>query len=207
MYKSYSNPGQRPRPPVAGCVLAGGKSLRMGTDKALLELDGKPLIIHALEQFWGFGEIFVSAADSESYAFTDVRIIVDERPGMGPLGGIISVLKATESVHVCFRPVDAPFVPAGLHRVLSAYCLLKDASVPTYQGRVEPLLACFSKTALMVLEALATAGEFKIAEVFSRLNTTYVPLDAPDITGLFGNPAGYLINVNDMDTFELLKRR
>ena len=193
----------------------------MGADKALLELHGKPLIMLALESFQGFPEILVSAAETESYAFTGARVVPDERPGMGPLGGIISVLKAAEAELVCFRPVDAPLVPAGLHLALAGECASTvcdaatagappstgyDATVPTFKGKPEPLLACFSKTALPALESLAAQGNYKAADAFPLLNTSYISLDEPGLLARFGDPSSYLINANDRESFETLIR-
>jgi molybdopterin-guanine dinucleotide biosynthesis protein A len=197
--------------PVCGCVLAGGGSTRMGSDKALLEIDSKPLIIHALESFAGFSEILISAKDSahdnDYYAFTGALIIPDERPGLGPLGGFVSVLKKAAHSLVCFRPVDAPFVPAGLHLLLMEACAGKDAAVPVSNGKPEPLLACFSKTALPVLETLLSDGDLKAADAFPLLDTACIPLDSPEMTACFGDPSTYLININDPETFAALRYR
>jgi len=192
---------------VAGCVLAGGQSRRMGTDKALLEFEGKPLIACALERLSGFSEIFVSAAAAESYAFTGARIVPDEHPGMGPLGGFISALRAADSDYVCFRPVDAPLIPAELHYLIAGACLGKDAAVPTVNGFAEPLLACLSKTALTVLEELASGKNYKAGDAFPLLETAYVTLENPDIFSAFGEPSAYLVNANDPDTFAKLGKR
>ncbi|MCL2110967.1 MAG: molybdenum cofactor guanylyltransferase [Clostridiales bacterium] len=235
---------------VAGCVLAGGMSRRMGTDKALLELDGRLLIEIAMDGFCGFPEVFVSAGDAEGcgrYAFTSVRVIPDERPSLGPLGGIVSALKASERMFVCFRPVDAPLVPAALHRLMARACSAiptesspiptknnattvgatpavgrpptldtaptldtthapapYDAAVPTFHGSTEPLLACFSKSAIPVLEGLAEKNALKVTDAFPLLNTTYVPLDAPEHISTLGDPATYLANANDPQTLSKL---
>jgi len=192
---------------VAGCVLAGGKSRRMGTDKAMLDLDGRPLIIHAIEGFSCFPEVLVSASDAEGYAFTGVRTVPDERPGLGPLVGFFSALRASDADYVCFRPVDVPFVPAELHSTLAGECIGKDAAVPTYKGLLEPLLVCLSKTALPALENLLDSGELKASLLFSMLDTAFVPLDTPDMRSSLGDPSAYLVNVNDPDSFAKLGKR
>ena len=186
----------------------------MGSDKALLELNGKPLIALGLEALARFPEIIISAANAETYApFTgaNVRIVPDELPGIGPLGGIISALKAASFDHICFRPVDAPLIPPQLHKILltepkgDGSCGTPfDAAVPTYRGNPEPLLACFSKTALPVLESLTAEGKYKAAEAFPLLNTYYIDLETPELISLLGDPAVYLINANTPETFQKL---
>ena len=185
-------------------MLAGGKSRRMGTDKALLEFGGTPLIEVALERFSGFDEVFISAPDTGAYAFTGARAIPDESPGMGPLGGIISVLKAAGQELVCFRPVDAPLVPAGLHIFLAEACACRDAAVPAFSGAPEPLLSCFSKKALPALEGLAARGALKVADAFPLLDAAWVDLGSPELVKRFGDPARYLVNANDPETFSKL---
>jgi len=185
----------------AGCVLAGGRSRRMGTDKALLELDGKPLIAIALERLSAFPEVFISAAAKDSYASFGARVVADEEPGLGPLGGFLSALKAARSEYVCFRPVDAPFVPAELHPMLAKACLGKDAAVPVCKGSLEPLIACLAKSALPAIEGLVAAKNYKAADVFPLLDTSYIELDDPETILEFGDPKEYLVNANDPLTF------
>jgi len=188
----------------SGCVLAGGKSRRMGTDKALLEYNGKTLLSIAVEHFSGCPEILVSTSDAEQYILSGVQVVPDEQPGMGPLGGFISALRASRSAFVCFRPVDAPLVPGELHSMLANACLGRDAAVPVSKGSVEPLLACLSKTAMPVLEGSASGGFYKAGNIFSLLDTIYVPLDTPEMLNRFGDPSVYLHNANDPDSFEKL---
>jgi len=192
---------------VAGCVLAGGQSTRMGTDKALLELNGKTLIAHAIEKLSGFEEIIISAADPNDYAFTGIRVVPDDQPGLGPLGGFISVLKAIDSEYVCFRPVDAPLIPAKLHTLLLESCVGKDAAVPTHKKSVEPLIACVAKSALPVLERQIASGKHKASDAFSLLDTSFIYLDSKEMLRDLGNPKEYLINANDPAAFAKLGKR
>jgi len=192
---------------AAGCVLAGGKSRRMGEDKALLIYNGKTLIAHALEQFSGFSEVFISAAEPDNYVFTGARVIPDVLKGIGPLGGFISSLKAAGSDYVCFRPVDAPLFPAEIHSLLAGACLGKDAAVPVFGKSIEPLLACLSRSALPALEKLASEGNYKTSGVFPLLDTVYLDLDAHEMKCWFGDPSEYLLNANDPLTFEKIMKR
>ncbi|MDR3363995.1 MAG: molybdenum cofactor guanylyltransferase [Clostridiales Family XIII bacterium] len=208
VFDIHKSPGTWPVR-AAGCVLAGGRSRRMGTDKALLELGGKTLVAIAVGRFRAFPEVMVSAADPDRYAFAGVRVVPDEKPGMGPLGGFLSALKAAGAPLVCFRPVDAPLVPAGLHMILAANAAAANAAavVPVFCGRPEPLLACLSKSALPALEEQVRAGILKAAHLFPLLDTVYLPLEAPELISLFGNPEDWLVNANDPDTFSKLGKR
>jgi len=191
----------------SGCILAGGKSVRMGTNKALLELDGKTLLSIAVEKMSWFQELLISAANPEDYSFTGIRIVPDERPGIGPLGGIISALKATDTDLICFRPVDAPLFPSELHRIITEACFGKDAAVPVFGGLPEPLFSCYSKTALPALEKLAEENTYKVAEAFPLLDVHYLDLESPQFTARFGDPGEYLINLNTLKAFSQIKQK
>jgi len=179
----------------------------MGTDKALLELGGKTLIVIAAESFTGFPEILISAADNDGYSLTGASVIADEIPGIGPLGGIISALRVAKFDYVCFRPVDAPLFPSGLSQKITTACIGKDISVPVSGGKTEPLFSCFSKTALPALERLVRDGNYKVNEAFPLLDAAFIELGSEKMVSLFGDPADYLINANDKEAFKKLGRR
>jgi len=197
----------KPPPGSAGCVLAGGKSERMGTDKALLDFEGKTFIEHAIEKLSCFPEVYISARDVETYAFTGVPVIPDVYQNMGPLSGFISALSDLDANYVCFRSVDSPLVPAGLHPLIAGLCEGKDAAVPIYKGHVEPLLVCMSKTMLPTLMRQAENGNFKIADAFSLRDAVYVNLGDPEMIREFGDPRDYLVNANEPETLKKLRKR
>ncbi len=102
---------------IAGVVLAGGRSSRMGQDKALLDYNGRPLLDHmtGLLRSAGLADIYVSG-DFEGY-----RCIPDTEPYSGPSGAIRDVLAALKSYDgILFVPVDMPFLtPEVLEGLLS----------------------------------------------------------------------------------------
>jgi molybdopterin-guanine dinucleotide biosynthesis protein A len=104
-------------PRIAGIVLAGGKSSRMGRDKALLEYQGRPLLHHmmGLLRAAGLSEIFVSGN------LPGYPCVPDVSPAAGPVGGIISVVREKQDYDgYLFIPVDMPLLPAqGLRLLLS----------------------------------------------------------------------------------------
>ena len=89
---------------AAGFVLAGGRSSRMGTDKALMLLGGRPLIAHALDILRGAG-LSASLAGARAGLERFAQVVADEEPDRGPLGGICSALAMTPAAHGrCFCP-------------------------------------------------------------------------------------------------------
>lgn len=98
---------------VAGFVLAGGESRRMGVDKALVRFAGKPLIEHALGLLREAGlEPRIAGARAELSGFAPV--IPDANPEHGPLSGICAALAGCEEERAVFVPVDLPLLPHSL---------------------------------------------------------------------------------------------
>jgi len=99
--------------PVHGFVLAGGKSTRMGTDKALLEFHGRPLVEIAVEKLREFcAEVSIAGNREDLNCFAPV--VREERMDCGPAAGIEAGLKAAQQEWAMFVPVDVPLVPGEL---------------------------------------------------------------------------------------------
>ena len=100
-------------PAVSGFVLAGGKSSRMGRNKALLELGGKPLVGHAVEKLGRLCEsVAILSNDAELGGFGE--LVEDVHPGCGPLGGVEAALLRSTTEWSLILPVDVPFLPTYL---------------------------------------------------------------------------------------------
>jgi molybdopterin-guanine dinucleotide biosynthesis protein A len=100
-------------PEVQGFVLAGGRSRRMGTDKAFVSLDGLPLLVHALEILSRAGlPAAIVGGNPELAAYAP--LVVDRWPDAGPLGGICSGLASMVVRWAVFIPVDTPLIPSSL---------------------------------------------------------------------------------------------
>ena len=101
-------------PEAAGFVLAGGRSSRMGADKALLRFRGRPLIVNALEVLREAG-LTSSIAGARSPSLRKyAQVIEDAVPDLGPLGGVCAALASTKLPHAVFLSVDLPLLPASL---------------------------------------------------------------------------------------------
>ena len=98
---------------AVGFVLAGGRSTRMGTDKALIEFRGRPLITHALGILKAAG-LSASIAGAQPALSTYAPLVPDRDPDHGPLGGVCAALASTPALWAVFVPVDLPLLPASL---------------------------------------------------------------------------------------------
>jgi molybdopterin-guanine dinucleotide biosynthesis protein A len=113
---------------AAGFVLAGGLSSRMGTDKALVEFEGQPLIGRAIDMLRATGlPASIAGARSSLEAFAPV--VPDLQSGLGPLGGICAALRSTPARHALFLAVDQPRVPSSLIAYLLQYAQITGSAV------------------------------------------------------------------------------
>ncbi len=146
-------------------MLAGGKSSRMGRDKATLQFRGKPLIAHAVELLRAAGCRSVIAGlrpDLAAYA----PVLPDLHPGCGPLSGIESALAAAHlaPATVLFLPVDLPLLPASFLTLLLERSTHTGAlaTIPVAGGRPQPLCAVFHTALLPGIREALKAGEYKV---------------------------------------------
>lgn len=123
--------GTRTEPGWTGVVLAGGRSSRMGCDKALLDWQGRPLIEHMIGLLHEAGAHRVIV--SGDYPRFDG--IADDEGGLGPLGGLCSVARRLANGLLLLVPVDMPLLDAPLLRMLADM----DADCACFVDHVLPL--------------------------------------------------------------------
>ncbi|MDE1175289.1 MAG: molybdenum cofactor guanylyltransferase [Edaphobacter sp.] len=123
---------------VTGFVLAGGKSSRMGRDKALLEAGGRPLAAWAAAKLSAVTERVCILSDTAELARYG-ELVVDLRAGCGPLGGVEAALQAMTTDWGLFLAVDMPLVPTGLLRWLIESTLRREqAAVALFEAEGFP---------------------------------------------------------------------
>ena len=154
---------------AAGFVLAGGLSSRMGADKALVDFDGQPMICRAIDTLRAAGlPVSIGGARSslESYA----PVIPDADPGLGPLGGICSVLKSTSTRLAVFLPVDLPRLPSSLIVFLLEYARITGRAVTlaTVNGFLQTFPVVLDRQTLPTLEQELAAGSRSCHAAFQR---------------------------------------
>ena len=151
----------------SGVVLAGGKSSRMGQDKASLLVSGETLLMRQLRLLAeaGCDELLVSAANSTLKIATpspSVRVLSDKIPEAGPLAGIESALAAACHDRVLVVAVDLPAMSAKLLRRLLALTTPGVGVVPVLAGRFEPLVAVYPREAHPEAVARLSRGELAL---------------------------------------------
>lgn len=159
----------RTLPGVAGIVLAGGRSRRMGRNKALLPLpdDSSLTFVERLASLLAeiCSEILLVARDeANGKEYLSVsrkqnwRLVYDQIPDQGPLMGLYSGLLASTFSHALVLAVDLPFVQPALLSWLSAFPLTDKVLLPRVQGIPQVLLARYPRAILPTIEACLRAG-------------------------------------------------
>lgn len=162
----------------SGAVLTGGRSTRMGRDKALLEKGGRPLAAAARDALTGAGaaEVLAIGGDAESMARLGFRHVVDLWPGDGPLGGVVTALRAAAHDVVVVLACDLPEVePATVTAVLAGLGHA-DAAIPVVGGRREVLVAVYRRRCAAPLEAALAEGVRALRDAVRGLEVAAVDL-------------------------------
>jgi molybdopterin-guanine dinucleotide biosynthesis protein A len=160
---------------VTGFVLAGGRSSRMGRDKAALSLDGRTLLEHALEIVRSIcPQVFILGSQELYGSYGPV--IEDIFPGCGPLGGIHAALSHSPTRFNLILAVDTPFIKTEFLAWLVEKAAQSQAVVtaPSLQGFMQPLCAVYAREFLPIAEAALKSGNYKIVPLFPEGKTTAV---------------------------------
>ena len=158
---------------VTAFVLAGGKSTRMGTDKAFLRWQTGTLLDHVLELARELTPEVRIVADRKRFARYGATVIEDIYPGCGPLGGIHAALSTTVSPWNLMLAVDLPLLNGRLLSYLVNRARESDATVtvPSVGGGLQPLCAVYRREFAEVAKRSLAAGQNKIDLLFARVKT------------------------------------
>ncbi len=169
--------------PFTGFVLAGGKSARMGRDKGLLEIGGRPLIQSAVSLLKELTDRVVILGPSDRYGFLGLPVLPDLVPSRGPLSAIYTGLERSETSVNVFLACDMPLMQATFLRLLVERAPPADAVLMRLAGgSLEPLCAVYNRSCLPAVKANYERGRFKLSDLFPDLRTLY--LTEADLQGL-----------------------
>lgn len=198
---------------AAGFVLAGGRSSRMGSDKALLKLADRPLITYALESLRRAG-LATSIAGSVSALDAFAPVIQDETRERGPLGGVCSALGTTAAQLAVFLAVDAPFIPASLIHYLLRHAEVSGAAITlaSVNGFAQTFPAVIDRAILPHLRASLESerhgcfAAFKQAGLRSGRGLAIVPIEFLTQSGQVADEEELAVplwfkNINDPEDF------
>ena len=170
-----------------GFVQAGGGSTRFGTDKALVQLEGKTMLQRTGELLASVCHDVTIVAAAGKYADAPWPVIADRWPGQGPLGGILTALHRLSETDsrdktpelerdpcsfALILSCDMPFLTKEFLRFLTDRALSSEAAiiVPEASGRLEPLCACWCSASVAAIQAAFDAGSRKVTEAMKHVS-------------------------------------
>ena len=178
---------------ITGVILVGGKSRRMGQDKAFLLIEDLPVIERIIGVMQGCFKHLVLVGDRpERFESYGLPVVPDSYPGSS-LGGLYTGLQHAETDRIFVSSCDIPFPDPELIRLICAKAGGYDAVVPATDNGLEPLFALYHKSCLPAMQAALEAGNYRITSVLHHLNVNTIPQEQMKTV----DPGGRgLLNIN-----------
>lgn len=176
---------------VTGYILAGGKSSRMGTDKGLLLLEGKPMIQYVIEQMQLIFDKVVIVSNNPEYKKFGLDVIPDLIKDIGPAGGIYTALHHSGTKLNFVVSCDMPFVTAVAIEFVIRNSEESQVILLENKGRIEPLFGMYSKECEAIWLKLIEEGKIKLQEMVLNFKFKVIPIENNEIFG-----ANFFKNIN-----------
>ncbi len=167
-----------PKNPISGIILCGGKSTRMGQNKAFAEVDGVPIvsrIYHLFNEL--FQEVIIVTNQADFFRNFDSKIFHDLVPNKGALGGLYTgIFYATFQYSFCVA-CDMPFIQKSLVNYLIKNMQDHDVVVPRTRDGLQPLHAIYSKNCLAPMRKTFGGGNCKVTDFYGMVRVKIVEED------------------------------
>ncbi len=161
---------------MTGIILAGGKNLRMGRNKAFLEVDGERIIDRTRAIFVDlFEEVLLVTNSPLDYISLNLRIVTDLYQDKGSLGGIFTGLFYASHPYAFVAACDMPFLNKKLIQHLMDLSPRFDIVIPRMEDGWEPLHAVYSQKCLPFMQKLLLENNLKIIDFFDKIRKREVP--------------------------------
>jgi molybdopterin-guanine dinucleotide biosynthesis protein A len=163
------------RPGISGAILAGGKSKRMGEDKALVKIRNTTLIeraVQAMKPVISRPMIITNAP--EKFNYLNLPLYHDVIPNLGPLGGIYTALNYATDNYVLVMACDLPNVTTRIIQELWNRGGRQDILVLDAGFGLEPLCAVYSKRCIPIIKDQIEKGELKVTDFFPKMQKVEV---------------------------------
>lgn len=190
---------------VTAAIQAGGRSSRMGRDKALVTLNGIPLIELVLERIRGLvDEVLITTNHPSGLRYLNLPLIPDREPGAGALQGLLTALQAASHDHVLVLACDMPFIHRPLLKHMLSLADRADVIVPQRRGFYEPLHAVYNRqTCRPAVQAALEAGHHRVISFYAAVRV--LALREDDLQQIGARPL-HFFNVNSEDDLRQAER-
>jgi len=187
------------RSEIVGVILAGGKSKRMGKDKAFLTLKGKFFITYSLEKLKKiFDEVIIIVDDVNKFSFSGIKVFSDSIKDVGPLGGIYTALMNIKRDHAFIVPCDMPLFPIQAVKKIIRHSSKNKITIGFSEKDIYPIFGVYPKKFKDDLENYILKGGRKVMEFIE----SFKEIKKVDLSEF----KKYLINVNSPYDYKLIKK-
>mgnify|MGYP002622137707 FL=1 len=151
-------------------ILAGGKSSRMGEDKATMVFKGKPMIQWTIDSLSQLSlEIKISSSNPSHEKF-GLEVVNDRHQNIGPIGAIYSCLQDAKSDSVLITCCDYPLLNTAFYQALMMAYNNEEVFIATSNFKAHPLIGVYSQSCLPVIEKNISEGQYKVMESVKKCN-------------------------------------
>ncbi|MEN8120726.1 MAG: molybdenum cofactor guanylyltransferase [Bacteroidota bacterium] len=162
---------------ITGIILCGGKSSRMGQNKALLEINGKYIISYAIEMLQPFCDEIIISTNTKELDFLGHKTVKDIYDNIGPISGIFSALLKSKNNKNVILSCDTPFINSLLITEMFSYLHDHDIVIPEFKGYLQPMTGVFKKDALPVISHEIQNGNYIPPRIFEKCNLKKFRID------------------------------
>ncbi|MDD3314418.1 MAG: molybdenum cofactor guanylyltransferase [Syntrophaceticus sp.] len=186
---------------ATGIILAGGKSSRFKSNKAMVKISSQRLIDRIIDVLAEvFYEIILVTNTPDQYNALGIRTVTDIIPGKGPLSGMHAGLICSSHDLNFVTACDLPFINKDILRyLLDQTGICDDAVVPIVEGYPEPLAAVYRKTCIKPIEDALINNQYKVKSFYPHIRLKYI---AERELQQFGGPMSFF-NINTQDDLRI----
>jgi molybdopterin-guanine dinucleotide biosynthesis protein A len=187
---------------MTGIILSGGKSVRMGRNKAFIPVNGEKIIDRTIRIFSDiFDEIILVTNSPLEYLDYDLKIVTDLIKGKSALGGIYTGLFHAAYDNAFVAACDMPFLNGAFIKYMTENTGSNDIVVPSPPDGLQPLHAIYSKRCIPHIKNLIEKDKLKIAGFYKKSKTLLIP---PDVLHTFDPEGRMFLNVNTREDIDKL---
>jgi molybdopterin-guanine dinucleotide biosynthesis protein A len=164
---------------VSAAIMAGGKSKRMGQDKAWIELDGEPLVKRVADVLAQVADEVIVVANDPKYERLGLRVVRDRYPDGGALGGIATGVTAATHDTVLVAACDMPFLSVDVWRLIVGHAGEADVVIPRVGGEFETLHALYTKACVPHIARSLAENRLRVISFFDQVKV--LAIEEPEL--------------------------
>ena len=163
---------------ISAAILVGGRSRRMGQNKALLQMGSSTLLEHIVAAAAPVvDELALIARRPDDFADLDLPVRADLHPDLGPLGGLYTALEKSTASTILLLPCDLPFITPDFLRFIIDHLGDHEAAIPHNAQGLQPLCAAYSRTCLPAVKAALAADRLSIRALHRDIDARILDAD------------------------------